>query len=57
MKKNTSKIKGAKNIARVLFKLNHFLEPYGLTSDMKRLRFVNRSLLRWHTGIETPTQK
>jgi hypothetical protein len=52
--KNNSKIKGAKNIARVLFKLNHFLEPYGLTSDMKRLRFVNRSLLRWHTGIETP---
>ncbi len=57
MKKNTSKIKAAKNIARILFKLNRFLEPYGLTYDMQRLRFLNRSLLRWHTGIETPTEK
>lgn len=57
MKNNTSKIKAAKSIARILFKLNHFLEPYGLINDMQRLRFLNRSLLRWHTGIETPTQK
>jgi hypothetical protein len=57
MRKNASKIKAAKSIARILFKLNHFLEPYGLTHDMQRLRFMNRSLLRWHTGIETPTQK
>jgi hypothetical protein len=55
--KNNSKIKAAKSIARVLFRLNHFLEPYGLINDMQRLRFLNRSLLRWHTGIETPIEK
>lgn len=57
MKKNTPKLKAMKQIARIMFRLNHFLEPYGLTNDFKRLRFMNRSLLRWHTGIETPTEK
>jgi len=57
MKKNTPKLKAMKNISRIMFKLNHFLEPYGLTNDFKRLRFMNRSLLRWHTGLETPTEK
>ena len=57
MKKNTSKLKASKNIARIMFGLNHFLEPYGLTNDLKRLRFMNRSLLRWHTGLETPIEK
>jgi hypothetical protein len=57
MHKNNSKIKAAKSIARVLFELNCFGEGHVFTSDMKQLRFMNRSLLRWHTGIETPTQK
>lgn len=54
MKKNTSKLQAMKQIARTLLQLNDFLEKNHLTNDLKQLRFMNRSLLRYKSGLQTP---
>jgi hypothetical protein len=54
MRKNNSKIKGAKSIARLLFERAGFLETYLTPKTLKQLRFLNRTLLRYATGLQTP---
>jgi hypothetical protein len=61
MKKNTSKLKASKNIARVLLSLND-RDLFGKFRHIEpifafNIRTINRALLRHKTGLETPTEK